>query len=85
MPKQDRLILIPMPEAATRTAALLSGQVNWIEAPSPDAIPRLKSAGMQIITNTYPHNWPYSSTSCTARSRTSACARPRTTRSTVAT
>ena len=38
VPKQDRLVLVPMPEASTRTAALLSGQVNWIEAPSPDAI-----------------------------------------------
>ena len=57
--KYDRLVLLPMPEAATRTAALLTGQVNFVEAPSPDAIPRLKSAGMQIITNTYPHNWPY--------------------------
>jgi peptide/nickel transport system substrate-binding protein len=56
---KDRLILLPMPEAATRTAALLSGQVNFIEAPAPDAIPVLKRAGMQIITNTYPHNWPY--------------------------
>ncbi len=59
VPKQDRLVLIPMPEASTRTAALLSGQVNWIEAPSPDAIARLKSAGMQIVTNAYPHNWTY--------------------------
>jgi peptide/nickel transport system substrate-binding protein len=59
VPKQDRLVLIPMPEASTRTAALLSGQVNWIEAPSPDAIERLKSAGMQIVTKVYPHNWSY--------------------------
>lgn len=59
IPKHDRLVLIPMPEASTRTAALLSGQVNWIEAPSPDAIPRLKSAGMRIVTNVYPHHWPY--------------------------
>jgi ABC-type transport system substrate-binding protein len=58
-PKQDRLVLIPMPEASTRTAALLSGQVNWIEAPSPDAIDRLKAAGMQVVTNVYPHNWTY--------------------------
>src|SRR5262252_8661779 len=48
-----------MPEASTRTAALLTGQVDWIEAPSPDAITRLKSAGMQIVTNVYPHDWPY--------------------------
>jgi peptide/nickel transport system substrate-binding protein len=59
VPKQDRLVLIPMPEASTRTAALLNGQVDWIEAPSPDAIPRLKSGGMTIVTNVYPHDWPY--------------------------
>jgi peptide/nickel transport system substrate-binding protein len=59
IPKQDRLVLIPMPEASTRTAALLTGQVDWIEAPSPDAIPRLKSADMKIVTNVYPHDWPY--------------------------
>src|SRR6266567_1823135 len=50
IPKHDRLVLIPMPEATTRAAALLTGQVDWIEAPSPDAIPRLKSGGMQIVT-----------------------------------
>jgi peptide/nickel transport system substrate-binding protein len=59
VPKQDQLVLLPMPEAATRTAALLSGQVNFIEAPAPDAIPVLKRAAMQIVSNTYPHNWPY--------------------------
>jgi ABC-type transport system substrate-binding protein len=59
VPKQDRLVLLPMPEAATRTAALLSGQVNFIEAPAPDAIPVLKRAAMQIVSKTYPHNWPY--------------------------
>jgi ABC-type transport system substrate-binding protein len=59
IPQQDRLVLVPMPEASTRTAALLSGQVNWIEAPSPDAVDRLKAAGMQIVTGVYPHNWSY--------------------------
>ncbi len=59
VPKHDRLVLLPMPEAATRAAALLTGQVNFIEAPAPDTIPRLKSAGMQIVTNKYPHNWPF--------------------------
>jgi peptide/nickel transport system substrate-binding protein len=59
VPKQDRLVLVPMPEASTRTAALLSGQVNWIEAPSPDALERLKSSGMRIVTRIYPHNWSY--------------------------
>ncbi|MGE0725903.1 MAG: ABC transporter substrate-binding protein [Alphaproteobacteria bacterium] len=57
VPKSDRVILLPIPEASARTAALLSRQVDWIEAPSPDTIPRLKQAGMQIVTNGYPHNW----------------------------
>jgi ABC-type transport system substrate-binding protein len=59
VPKHDRVVLLPMPEVTTRVAALLSGQVDFIEAPSPDTIPRLKAAGMQIITNSYPHTWPY--------------------------
>ena len=59
VPKQDRLVLLPMPEAATRAAALLAGQVDFIEAPSPDTIPRLKQAGMTVITLPYPHNWDY--------------------------
>ncbi len=57
VPKVDRVILRPIPEASARVAALLSGQVDWVEAPPPDAIPRLKSAGMNIVTNAYPHNW----------------------------
>ncbi|HWG04220.1 MAG TPA: ABC transporter substrate-binding protein [Beijerinckiaceae bacterium] len=59
VPKHDRLVLIPMPEASTRAAALLSGQVDFIEAPSPDVIDRLKAAGMKIDTNFYPHTWDY--------------------------
>lgn len=59
VPKQDKLVLLPMPEASTRAAALLSGQVDFVEAPAPDTIPQLKSAGMQIVTLPYPHNWDY--------------------------
>jgi ABC-type transport system substrate-binding protein len=59
VPKHDCLVLIPMPEATTRAAALLSNQVDFVEAPLPDTIPKLKSAGMQIVTNGYPHNWAY--------------------------
>jgi peptide/nickel transport system substrate-binding protein len=59
VPKHDRLVLLPMPEASTRVAALLSGQIDWVEAPPPDAIDRLKAAKMNIITNIYPHTWPY--------------------------
>jgi peptide/nickel transport system substrate-binding protein len=59
VPKLDRLILLPLPEATSRTAALQSGQVDWIEAPSPDAVPALKGAGFKIVTNVYPHNWTW--------------------------
>jgi peptide/nickel transport system substrate-binding protein len=59
VPKQDRVVLLPMPEASTRVAALLSGQVDWVEAPPPDALERLKGSGMKIVTNVYPHTWPY--------------------------
>jgi ABC-type transport system substrate-binding protein len=59
VPKHDRLVLLPMPESTTRTAALMSGQVNFIEAPSPDMLPALKQAGMHVMTNVYPHTWPY--------------------------
>src|ERR1700737_1608949 len=38
VPKVDKMLLLPMPEANARTAALLSGQVDCIEAPAPDAV-----------------------------------------------
>ena len=59
VPKLDRLVLIPLPEANARVAALRSGQVDWIEAPAPDAVASLKQAGFKIITNAYPHNWTW--------------------------
>jgi peptide/nickel transport system substrate-binding protein len=58
-PKLDRMILIPLPEPNARVAALRSGQVDWIEAPAPDAVPSLRSAGMRIVSNVYPHNWTW--------------------------
>jgi peptide/nickel transport system substrate-binding protein len=59
IPKADKLVLIPMPEALTRTNALLAGQVDLIETPAPDAVPQLKSAGMKIVDNVTPHVWNY--------------------------
>ena len=58
-PKVDRLVLLPMPEANARTAALLSGQVDWIENPAPDALPQLKQRGLVIYQNEQPHVWPW--------------------------
>ncbi len=57
--KVDKVKLFPMPESTTRLAALRSGQVDWIEVPPPDAIPGLKGAGFEVVTNAYPHIWPY--------------------------
>ena len=59
VPKLDKVTLIPMPDPSARTAALLSGQVDWIEAPSPDAMKRIKSSGFEIVSNIYPHIWSW--------------------------
>jgi ABC-type transport system substrate-binding protein len=59
IPKLDRIVLLAMPDANSRVAALLSGQIDWVEAPPPDTVPRLKQQGMQIVSNVYPHVWPY--------------------------
>ena len=57
--KVDKVLLLPLPEANTRLAALRSGQVDWIEVPPPDGIPSLKQAGFVISTGSYPHVWPW--------------------------
>ena len=59
IPHVDRMLLLPMPEANARTAALLSGQVDWVEAPAPDAIPEIKDRGFVIYSNEEPHVWPW--------------------------
>ncbi len=59
VPKIDKVVLVPMPEASARTAALLSGQVDWIEAPSPDALEAIKGRGNIIYSNAQPHIWPW--------------------------
>ena len=57
IPKAERLVLLPLADANTRVAALRANQVDFIEAPPPDAIPALRAAGFQIVSNVYPHNW----------------------------
>jgi len=59
MAQVDRVIMMPMPEANARTAALLSGQVDWIEAPAPDAIPQIEARGFEVYSNPQPHVWPW--------------------------
>ncbi|QHQ37281.1 ABC transporter substrate-binding protein [Algicella marina] len=59
VPKLEKMVLIPLPEPNARSAALLSGQVDWIEAPAPDVIPALEGNGFEIVSNTLPHNWTW--------------------------
>lgn len=59
MPQIDKLVLLPVPDPSARVAALRSGQVDWIEAPPPDALDSLKAAGFKITSNVYPHVWPW--------------------------
>ncbi|MGK5531499.1 ABC transporter substrate-binding protein [Streptomyces sp. URMC 129] len=56
-PRLDRLVVRAIPDAAARTAALRSGDVNWIEYPHPDDIESLAAEGATIVTNAYDHLW----------------------------
>jgi ABC-type transport system substrate-binding protein len=58
-PKIDKVVLLPMPEANARTAALLGGQVDWIEAPAPDAMAQITQRGFKLYSNAQPHVWPW--------------------------
>ena len=57
--KVGHILLLPIPEANTRLAALRGGQVDWIEVPPPDGIDSLKAAGFVVTTGSYPHVWPW--------------------------
>ena len=57
--KSDRMVLYCMPDATTRVAALLYGQVDFVEAPPTDALGQIEASGMQVFTNRYPHVWPH--------------------------
>ena len=54
-PKLDRLILYPMPEPATRLAALQSGDVDWAEVPPPDSVEQLRAQDFEVLLKPYPH------------------------------
>ncbi len=59
IPKVEKLIIRPIPDHNTRVTALLSGEVDIIETPPANMIPRLNQAGFKIIKSDYPHIWPY--------------------------
>ncbi len=54
-PKLDQIILYPMPEPATRLAALQAGDIDWAELPPPDAVQQLEGQGFQVSLKNYPH------------------------------
>ncbi len=59
MPKVDRVVLVAAPETTTRTNALIAGQLDLVESPAPDLVPRLRQAGARIVENVTPHVWNY--------------------------
>lgn len=56
-PKVDQLSIRPISDTNARAAALMSGKVDWIEAPAPDALAQLKAAGFKVLANEQPHAW----------------------------
>jgi peptide/nickel transport system substrate-binding protein len=54
-PKLGKLILRPMPDPATRLAALQSGEISWAEVPPPDSVDQLSKQGFNVILKQYPH------------------------------
>jgi peptide/nickel transport system substrate-binding protein len=58
-PKLDKLIVRPVPEPASRLAALRSGEVHWAEVTPPESIKPLKDSGYQVMLNPYPQVFPW--------------------------
>ncbi len=54
-PSLDKIVLLPMPEPATRLAALQAGDIDWAELPPPDSVSLLEASGFQIYLKNYPH------------------------------
>lgn len=59
IPKSARLVLLPLADPNARVAALMSGQINFVEAPPPDMVPQLEAQGFTVTKNAYPHNWTW--------------------------
>ncbi|TCO60730.1 ABC transporter substrate-binding protein [Actinocrispum wychmicini] len=57
--KLDKIRLRVMPDAATRLAALQSGDINWAEVPPPDSVPQLKTQGFNVLLRPYPHTMAF--------------------------
>src|SRR5450830_6985 len=58
-PRIEKLAIYPIPEGDARIAALLAGQVDWIEAPPLNELGLLRQKGFNIYANSQPHVWPW--------------------------
>jgi ABC-type oligopeptide transport system substrate-binding subunit len=47
VPRAERWCCCPIPDVSTAHRALLSGRVDWIEAPAPDSLDKLKAGRLQ--------------------------------------
>lgn len=56
-PHIDKLVFVPMPDPAARTAALESGEVDMVWSPSPDSVPKMVAKGFQLSQGPTPHVW----------------------------
>lgn len=57
VPYLDGVIFKPLPEAASRTAAMQAGEVDMIAVPNPDDIQSLVDSGFQLSQGVPPHVW----------------------------
>jgi peptide/nickel transport system substrate-binding protein len=56
-PHIDRLIFVPMPDAAARIAALEAGEVDMVWSPPPDSVPVMVDKGFTLSVGPTPHLW----------------------------
>ena len=56
-PYVDRLIFVPMPDAAARIAALEAGEVDMVWSPPPDIVKDMVDKGFTLSQGPTPHVW----------------------------
>jgi ABC-type transport system substrate-binding protein len=59
IPRAPRTVLLPVPDAPARVAALRANQLDVAETLPPDAIPSLRAARIRVEQNPYPHVWAW--------------------------
>jgi len=59
-PYLDRVIVVVMPDVASRQTALQAGEVDIVIAPDPDSLDNLKKQGFVVLQGPMPHIWTVS-------------------------